>query len=112
MTYEQEKHLSDIIVRFSRETDAKYRKGQAEHGGNLVKKPGIVKMLREEALDTVTYTDVLREQLGTVAAVLGRAVQSIKDEAEFSVTEDLVRRARNMVEALLDETPEATSVEG
>lgn len=62
MTNEQEQHLADIKVEFERQVDAKYRKGQAEHGGDLWKKPGVLEMAMDECVDHFVYLYVLREQ--------------------------------------------------
>lgn len=62
MTAEQEQHLADIKARFSKEVDKKYRAGQAEHGGDLWKKPGVLEMLMDEAVDFYVYAYTLRQQ--------------------------------------------------
>jgi len=41
----------------------KYGAGQKEHGGFLWKKPGIIDMAIEEAIDQVIYLLTLKEQL-------------------------------------------------
>lgn len=48
MTPEQENHLRQIQEQSSQALDIKYRKGQAEHGGNLFDKSA--RELLEEAL--------------------------------------------------------------
>ena len=63
MTAEQEAHLAEIKARFVRDLDAKYRKGQQEHGGNLWLKPGLVDMALEEVLDLAVYLYTLRDIL-------------------------------------------------
>lgn len=62
MTPEQEEHLQQVKADFIRDVDAKYRKGQAEHGGDLWKKPGVLEMLMDECVDFYVYAHVLREQ--------------------------------------------------
>jgi hypothetical protein len=62
MTQEQERHLEDIKYHFVKEVDAKYRKGQAEHGGDLWKKPGVLEMLMDECVDFYVYAYCLRQQ--------------------------------------------------
>lgn len=62
MTPEQEQHLIDIKNEFTRQVDAKYRKGQIEHGGNLWKKPGVLEMLMDECVDFFVYAHVLKQQ--------------------------------------------------
>jgi hypothetical protein len=68
MNDEQEAHLAGIKSGFCVAVDAKYRKGQAEHGGNLWKKPGMLPMLTEETLDFVVYARTLEQQLRDVLA--------------------------------------------
>lgn len=62
MDAQHEAHLGRIIKQFSDEVSAKYRKGQAEHGGNLWQKPGMLDYAIEEALDQVVYLFTMREQ--------------------------------------------------
>lgn len=58
-----EEHLSAVLEKAIKDIGAKYRVGQVEHGGYLPAKPGMLKHMREEALDQIVYTHVLREQL-------------------------------------------------
>jgi hypothetical protein len=65
MTREQEDHLESIKLYFISTVDTKYRKGQAEHGGNLFDMSAM-QMLDcaiEEALDQVVYLVTLRQNL-------------------------------------------------
>ena len=66
MNDEQEAHLAGIKTGFCVAVDAKYRRGQHEHGGNLWKKPGMLPMLTEETLDFVVYARTLEQQLREV----------------------------------------------
>jgi len=61
----QEAHLTRIKEEFLVLVDAKYRKGQAEHGGNLQEKPlqDLTDLAVAEAVDQVVYLLTLREQL-------------------------------------------------
>jgi hypothetical protein len=65
MTPEQEQHLATIKTRFSVLCDAKYRKGQKEHGGDLFAMCPLklVDNALEEAIDQVVYLDTLRERI-------------------------------------------------
>jgi hypothetical protein len=63
VTPEHEAHLQRIISAVTSEIDAKYRKGQEEHGGNLWLKPGMLDNAIEEVLDLCVYLFTLREQL-------------------------------------------------
>lgn len=62
MTPEQENHLQSIKDEFVSLVDAKYRKGQAEHGGDLMEKDGILDMAIEEAIDLVVYLLTLKHK--------------------------------------------------
>lgn len=65
MTHDHEAHLQRILGAVTRDIDAKYRKGQVEHGGNLWLKPGMLDNAIEEVLDLAVYLYTLREQLAT-----------------------------------------------
>lgn len=62
MTDEQEAHLARLKAQLAADLDAKYRDGQAHHGGDLWTKPGLLEAAIEEALDQLTYLYTLREQ--------------------------------------------------
>src|SRR6267142_7052855 len=57
MNEQQEKHLADIKATFNQIVDSKYRKGQAEHGGDLWQLTGVqlIDCAIDEAVDQVTY---------------------------------------------------------
>ena len=55
-------HLSRVLQAFDAACRAKYEKGQAEHGGQLWQKPGLLDYAIEEAIDLVVYLFTLREQ--------------------------------------------------
>lgn len=63
MTEEQEKHLQFIKDEFCEAVDKKYRAGQAEHGGDLWLKRGILDMALEECIDFWVYIRTLKQQL-------------------------------------------------
>src|SRR3989304_2945047 len=63
-------HAKQLWVESAAEGVVKYMYGQLKHGGYLPEKAGIVNNLREEALDQVTYSHVLREQLNMVKDLL------------------------------------------
>ena len=69
MTLEQEAHLASLKVEACALMDAKYRAGQQEHGGDLLKKPGVLDMAIAEAVDLVVYLLTLRQQLESPAVV-------------------------------------------
>ena len=65
MTPEQESHLISLKVKFINLVDDKYRKGQAEHGGNLFDLTSIqlLDAAIDEAVDQVVYLLTLRDKL-------------------------------------------------
>ena len=65
MTGEQESHLTHIIEGFIARVDPKYRKGQAEHGGNLFDMPAaqLIDCAIDEAIDQVVYLLTLRDKV-------------------------------------------------
>lgn len=65
MTVEQEQHLQKIKRTFGSMVEVKYRKGQAEHGGNLFDMTPIqlIDAALDEAIDQVTYLKTLRDKL-------------------------------------------------
>lgn len=67
MTPEQEAHLRTVKIDFYSIVDAKYRKGQEEHGGDLTDMP-VLKLIDsaiEEAVDQFVYLTTLRHKLAT-----------------------------------------------
>lgn len=63
MSSDQEAHLFRITSKAVALINTKYRKGQAEHGGDLFAKSGIIDMAIDEAVDMVVYLLTLKEQL-------------------------------------------------
>ena len=63
MTTEQEAHLKRIKTNFSQRVDDKYRKGQKEHGGDLIHSSAIVLIDAAimEAIDQIVYLETLKE---------------------------------------------------
>jgi hypothetical protein len=70
MTPEQEAHLRAIQGAFCKGVDDKYRRGQAEHGGDLWTKPGMLGRLTDEVRDFVVYAHTLDQQLREVQRLL------------------------------------------
>lgn len=66
MTPAQEDHLRTIKEQFLSLADHKYRKGQAEHGGTLWDKQGLIDMAIDEAIDQVVYLLTLKQQLAGI----------------------------------------------
>lgn len=63
MTPEHEQHLQYIKDELLVMLDKKYRAGNAQHGGKLWLKTGLIDMAIEEAIDQVVYLLTLKEQL-------------------------------------------------
>lgn len=65
MSPAQEAHLAKIQLEVNQRLSAKYRKGQAEHGGNLWDNPtlDVVNFAIDEAIDQLTYLLTIKEQL-------------------------------------------------
>ncbi len=57
-----EAHLQRILTAFQREATDKYRKGQAEHGGDLWRHHDLLDRAIEEAIDQVIYLFTERER--------------------------------------------------
>ena len=72
-------HISEIIADNSAKLLDKYHKGQAEHGGNLWQKPGMIQMLEQEILDATTYQHTIRYQVqSALEYLLNDDVESCK----------------------------------
>jgi hypothetical protein len=76
MTPECEAHLARVKAAVVERLDAKYRAGQAEHGGHVWAKPGMLRQLTNELDDLIVYRDVIEQQLREVLALMreGRAL--------------------------------------
>lgn len=63
MRPEIEDHLGRILINVVNKTDAKYRKGQKEHGGNLMQFNALqlIDHAIEESIDMIVYLESLRE---------------------------------------------------
>jgi hypothetical protein len=61
MTKQQEAHLAKIKANFQDEVDAKYRKGQKEHGGDLFRLniADLLREIKQEIVDLYVYADSL-----------------------------------------------------
>ena len=63
MNPEQEAHLQRLKDEFLQLIDSKYRKGQAEHGGDLFERDLLGEAILE-TVDLMVYLLTLREKLG------------------------------------------------
>lgn len=72
MTTDQEHHLQSIKDQFAMRMDEKYRKGQAEHGGNMWEKSGMIDNAIEEVLDMAAYLFTLKAQIEKIKTVFDK----------------------------------------
>ena len=67
LTNDQHAHLVRVIAQNSNLMRMKFARGQAEHGGDLHKKPGMLGHALDEIADLAVYAWTLREQLVLIA---------------------------------------------
>ena len=89
-------HLNDIKNFVAHHLDAKYRKGQAEHGGNLWDR-NPVEDIQDEAIDLITYVFCIKER---DIHLLGLATRAL-DELNHSSTCSTLR-GRSHLTALIE----------
>jgi len=83
------KDLARVIADTSSiEMQAKFIKGQHEHGGDFALKP-TVKNIREEVLDLVNYTHILNNHRATALIKLDELMAKI--QARISNKEDVTK---------------------
>ena len=63
---EHEAHLERLKAWVCTQEDRKYRRGQAEHGGNLWEAPGLLRELHAETFDLLAYGQALDEQAARI----------------------------------------------
>ena len=63
MDGKHEEHLARIKAKFSDQVDRRYRAGNAQHGGFILDKPGLLDEAIEECVDQYVYLISLKEQL-------------------------------------------------
>ena len=73
MTVEHERHLHYIKERINHLITAKYRKGQAQHGGRLWEDRNVFSDALEEVVDLVSYMITLEQKLESARAALHSA---------------------------------------
>jgi hypothetical protein len=78
MSPEHEKHLAGILSDLVKDVSAKYRKGQAQHGGALWRRP-VWRDAWDEVLDLCTYVHTLQAAAFSVIADL--ALRGAADES-------------------------------
>lgn len=74
MSIAHEAHLKRIQVDTEVALESKYRKGQAEHGGQLWNKPRMLDEAKAEAIDLVTYLHVAAEQKAETERLLSAGI--------------------------------------
>ena len=77
MSEEHEKHLKSVLNDLIKDVGLKYRRGQAEHGGEVWRRP-VWKDAWDEILDLNVYMHVLRLQLSVIAEL---ALEGAADES-------------------------------
>ena len=100
MTPEHEKHLAGILRDLTRDLDAKYRKGQEEHGGALWRRP-VWKDAWDEVLDLSVYMHTMRLQLSVIAEL------ALQGAADSSVAASQSRENCRQILAVLQGFPSA-----
>ena len=66
MKPEHEAHLQRLLEWVSTRVGEKYRRGQAEHGGQLWEAPGLLKELHAETFDLLAYGQALEENAASI----------------------------------------------
>ena len=61
-----EAHLQRLLAWVCMHVDRKYRRGQAEHGGNLWEAPGLLTELHAETFDLLAYGQALDEHAARI----------------------------------------------
>ena len=77
MTVEHERHLHYIKERINHLITAKYRKGQAQHGGRLWEDRNVFSDALEEVVDLVSYMITLEQKLESARAALNSAHEGL-----------------------------------
>lgn len=92
-----EAHLSGINRSLKAETDAKYRKGQDEHKGNLWEMGALffAKAVREEAIDQGVYTHDLNVALRAIHAA---CLQGLAPDTPEGARIDALGRIKALLE--------------
>ena len=100
MSAEHERHLSGILSDLVKDVSAKYRKGQAQHGGALWRRP-VWRDAWDEVLDLCTYVHTLKLQLSVIADL------ALRGAADESVAASDSREACRQILAVLEGFPSA-----
>jgi hypothetical protein len=100
MSAEHERHLSGILSDLVKDVSSKYRKGQAQHGGALWRRP-VWRDAWDEVLDLCTYVHTLKLQLSVIADL------ALRGAADESVAASDSREACRQILAVLEGFPSA-----
>ncbi len=88
MQPEHEAHLERLLAWVSTRVSEKYRRGQAEHGGQLWEAPGLLTELHAETFDLLAYGQAIEEH----------AVRIFRDYDAGRVTaDDALRQVRALL---------------
>ena len=92
MTEEHERHLRYIKERISHLLTARYRQGQAHHGGKLWEDRNVFSDALEEVVDLVSYMITLEQKLESASAALNSVDEGLitHEEAVEIVREALL----------------------
>ncbi len=82
MNVERERHLERILDASEGLINEKFRRGQAEHGGNLWEKPGMLQNALEENADQAVYLFTLDGQMSALAFALRSGTITPQDAAD------------------------------
>ena len=100
MSAEHERHLSGILSDLVKDVSSKYRKGQAQHGCALWRRP-VWRDAWDEVLDLCTYVHTLKLQLSVIADL------ALRGAADESVAASDSREACRQILAVLEGFPSA-----
>jgi hypothetical protein len=89
MTPDREKHLAAVKTSAISLLDLKFRRGQAEHGGNLWEKPGMLQNALDENADQAVYLFTLEGQMSALALALRNG--AISPEAAADALDRMLR---------------------
>ena len=80
MTPEQQAHLNEMQVAFIKLSTEKYKKGQAQHGGKMWEKSGMLQEAKQEVIDLWHYLCTLERQINEIKLSTSRSGQNQTEE--------------------------------
>ena len=63
MQIQDQKYLTKILKQFTIEASKKFTRGCIQHGGKIWLKEGLIKEMKDEAIDQYIYCTALEDQL-------------------------------------------------